>query len=437
MAHQDTPAPATLGALTALLWLAAILLAAASLARLAGWALAGPLPPAVAAPLLLGLLPGLLWLGLALAFAARHEWRQIPWPGPEGPAVSVLIPCRNEAPRLAATLDAVLALRWREFEVVVIDDASDDGSDALLAAWAAREPRLRTLRLERHGGKAAALNAGMGQARHAWLLCLDADSRPAPEALAWLMAACRRDPRLAAVTGNLRVANRGRLLGRLQVGEFALIMGLIKRAQSQLGYLFCASGAVVLLRRRTLQALGGWDPGQLTEDIALTWRLQRAGWRVGFAPRALVWTVMPERLDLLWLQRLRWARGGLQVLLANRDLLRRPGPWPLPLLAAEALLGQLGTLAAAPLLLAALLLAPRPWLLSQAMLLPLAVLLGLLPAALGLWLDRRHEPGVVRQAAWLIWQPLLLGPLVALAGLVAWGELIGRRMQRIGQRIQR
>lgn len=416
-----------LTALTALLWLAAVLLAAGSLARPGWMALARPLPLLL---LLLGLLPGLLWIGLALAFAARHEWRPATPPGPEGPAVSVLIPCRNEAPRLAATLAAVLGLRWQHFEVLVIDDASDDGSAALLAAWAAREPRLRTLRLERHGGKAAALNAGMEQARHPWLLCLDADSRPAPEALAWLMAACRRDPRLAAVTGNLRVANRARLLGRLQVGEFALIMGLIKRAQGQLGYLFCASGAVVLLRRRALQAVGGWDPGQLTEDIALTWRLQRAGWRVGFAPRALVWTVMPERLGPLWRQRLRWARGGLQVLLANRDLLWRPGPWPLPLLALEALLGQLTTLAAAPLLLAALLLTPGPWLLPVGWLLPVAVLLGLLPAALGLWLDRRHEPGVVRQAAWLIWQPLLLGPLVGLAGLVALGNLLVRRSQR-------
>jgi biofilm PGA synthesis N-glycosyltransferase PgaC len=415
--------PEPLKALTALLWLAAALLAAAA---------ALSQPPRLLLLLLLGLLPGLAWIGLALAFAARHEWRPQPMPGSAGPPVSVLIPCRNEAQRLPATLAAVLALRWQQLEVLVIDDASDDGSAALLEAWAEREPRLRLLRLERHGGKAAALNAGVRLARHPWLLCLDADSRPAPEALAWLMATCRREPRLAAVTGNLRVANLGSLLGRLQAGEFALIMGVIKRAQSQLGYLFCASGAVVLLRRRALQAVGGWDPSQLTEDIDLTWRLQRAGWRVGFAPRALVWTAMPDRLAPLWRQRLRWARGGLQVLLANRDLLLRPGPWPLPALALEALLGQLTSLAAALAGVAGAVAAP--WLLLPLLpLVPLAALLGLLPAAIGLLLDRRHERSATRQALWLIWQPLLLGPLVGLAGLAglaAWAWVARHRAQR-------
>jgi biofilm PGA synthesis N-glycosyltransferase PgaC len=419
--------------LTALLWLAAVGLAVAA---------ARSQPPLLLLLLLLALLPNLLWIGLALAFAARHEWRPVPIPDLVGPPVSVLIPCRNEAQRLPATLAAVLALRWQQLEVLVIDDASDDGSAALLESIAAREPRLRLLRLERHGGKAAALNAGVRLARHPWLLCLDADSRPAPEALAWLMATCRRDPRLAAVTGNLRVANLGGLLGRLQAGEFALIMGVIKRAQSQLGYLFCASGAVVLLRRRALEAVGGWDPSQLTEDIDLTWRLQRAGWRVGFAARALVWTAMPDRLAPLWRQRLRWARGGLQVLLANRDLLLRPGPWPLPALALEALLGQLTTLAGAAALAAALVAAvvgavAASWqLLPLLPLVPLAALLGLVPAVVGLLLDERHEPGATRQAFWLIWQPLLLGPLVGLAGLAAWCG-VARRRARVLLRAQR
>ena len=64
----------------------------------------------------------------------------------------------------------------------------------------------------------------------------------------------------------------------------------------------------------------------MTEDIDITWKLQRAGWDVRFEPNALVWILMPETLAGLWKQRLRWACGGAQVLLKNLDVLARP--WP-------------------------------------------------------------------------------------------------------------
>ena len=67
-----------------------------------------------------------------------------------------------------------------------------------------------------------------------------------------------------------------------------MIVGLIKRAQSLLGCLFCVSGVIGCFRRQALHAVGGWDPGRLTEDIDITWRLQRiAFWMVWFP--ALYW----------------------------------------------------------------------------------------------------------------------------------------------------
>jgi biofilm PGA synthesis N-glycosyltransferase PgaC len=58
-----------------------------------------------------------------------------------------------------------------------------------------------------------------------------------------------------------------------------MIAGLIKRAQSQLGVLFCVSGVIGCFRRSALHEVGYWNPARLTEDIAITWQLQRAGWR--------------------------------------------------------------------------------------------------------------------------------------------------------------
>jgi biofilm PGA synthesis N-glycosyltransferase PgaC len=67
------------------------------------------------------------------------------------------------------------------------------------------------------------------------LLCIDANALLDPHAVGWLVRHFQHDPELGAVPGNPRIRNRSTLLGRLQVGEFSMIIGLIKRAQSKPG----------------------------------------------------------------------------------------------------------------------------------------------------------------------------------------------------------
>ena len=187
---------------------------------------------------------------------------------------------------------------WGVFQTVdQAVEAHAQATQAQLEAWAAHHPRLRVVHLARNQGKALALQAGALLARHELLLCIDGDALLDPHAAAWMVRHFQRDPRLGAVTGNPRIRNRSTLLGRLQVGEFSMIVGLIKRAQSQLGGLFCVSGVIGCFRRSALHAVGYWDPTRLTEDIDITWRLQRSDWRVIYEPHALVWILMPETLD--------------------------------------------------------------------------------------------------------------------------------------------
>ena len=358
----------------------------------------------------------LLWVAMALAWSWRHEWplrwqRMAP-EGEQGPAVSVLIPCFNESATLAATLRAALNLRWSDWEVIAINDGSSDDTGAQLEAWAAAEPRLRVVQLASNQGKALALRAGALLARHELLLCIDGDALLDPHAVGWLVRHFARDARLAAVTGNPRIRNRSTLLGRLQVGEFSMIVGLIKRAQSLLGGLFCVSGVIGCFRRSALHAVGYWNPARLTEDIDITWRLQRAGWQVRYEPHALVWILMPETLSGLWRQRLRWAEGGLQVLRANLDLVRQPRAWHLlPLL-----LEPLASLIWAHLLALDLVLTlTAPLLhhdlsLSLVAFVPHGLALGLLLVcalqfAVSFWLDLPYDTGLRRIGFWMIWYP--------------------------------
>ena len=276
--------------------------------------------------------------------------------------------------------------------------------------------------------------AGALLARHELLLCIDGDALLDPHAAAWMVRHFQRDPRLGAVTGNPRIRNRSTLLGRLQVGEFSMIVGLIKRAQSQLGGLFCVSGVIGCFRRSALHAVGYWDPTRLTEDIDITWRLQRSDWRVIYEPHALVWILMPETLRGLWRQRRRWADGGLEVLRANLDLLRTPRQWRLlPLL-----LEPLASLLWANLLGLLLLLAPLAPLLQGHLALSVAgwlphgftvwlLLACVLQFAVSFWLDRPYDVGLRRIGYWMIWYPAAYWLLSFAATLVACWRLPFRR----------
>ena len=396
---------------------------------------------AAAAVFLVGypLLMVAVWILLALVFVARREWRER-WllaapPAEHQPPVTVLIPCFNEGPQLLETLRAALHLDWPDWEVIAINDGSVDDTGEQLEALLPLHPRLRVVHLASNQGKALALRAGALLARHELLLCIDADAVLDPQALGWMVRHLVADPRVGAVSGNPRIRNRTTLLGRLQVGEFSMIVGLIKRAQSVLGPLFCVSGVMGLFRRRALHDVGYWNPDRLTEDIALTWALQRAGWRVRYEPHALVWILMPETLPGLWKQRLRWAQGGLEVLVTNGDLLRHPRQWRLWVLLVEPSLtlawAWLLALSLVELPMELLLIHPQPAARVVAELLPHGLAAALLPACLlqvliSLWLDRPYDRGLGRNGFWMIWYPLAFWLVTLLASLVALPSLLHR-----------
>lgn len=97
------------------------------------------------------------------------------------PAVSVIMPVYNGAAYLREAIDSILAQTFRDFELIVVDDASRDGS--LDIAGAVGDPRIRVLRQERNTGVAASLNRGISEARGRYLARMDADDAARPERL--------------------------------------------------------------------------------------------------------------------------------------------------------------------------------------------------------------------------------------------------------------
>ncbi len=239
------------------------------------------------------------------------------------PPVGVLIAAHDEHRVIVATLSALLASDYPDFEVVVVDDGSTDGTSEEIKLWFADEPRLKLLRQENHG-KAAALNAAAAVARADILVCLDADTLFEPLTLARLV---RRfdDPAVGAVAGQVEVGNRRNLLTRLQAIEYLTNQNIERRAFAMLNAVTVVPGAAGAWRRKAVESVGGFQAHTLAEDMDLTWRLRLAGWRIAVEPEARALTEAPETFRGLFKQRFRWVHGTLQCLWRHRDAVGRYG----------------------------------------------------------------------------------------------------------------
>lgn len=360
------------------------------------------------------LLMSFAWMAGALIFQVFRIDRQRVAPSlPGEPLVSILIPCHDEEESIEETIEGVMRQDYPNFEVIAIDDASTDRTGALLSRLQDRHPRLRVVTLATNQGKAVGLTMAAMASRGEYLVGVDADAVLEPAALRWLIGHFRW-PRVGAVTGNPRVRNRTTALAKIQVAEFSSIIGMIKRAQRVLGKVFTVSGVVVAFRKAALLQVGLWSNNMVTEDMDVSWKLQLAKWDIRYEPRAVCWILAPERLRGLLRQRVRWAQGGVEVLLKYAGAMLRWSNrrmWPLYLeylasviwcysFAATAALWALQFFVSLPPSLAVRSLAPG-WtgvLMAGACLLQLGI---------GLALDRRYDRDLWRVAVWLLWYPAL------------------------------
>ncbi|HEY4560266.1 MAG TPA: glycosyltransferase, partial [Lysobacter sp.] len=230
----------------------------------------------------------LFWMAGGIYYYLRRERHAA---GPEDlpamsttPMVSILVPCHNEGACIDETIASLVAQRYPDFEIIAIDDGSTDDTGARLDALAAMHANMRVIHLDRNLGKANALRMGTLASRSEYLVCIDGDALLHPNATQWLVSHLTSGPRVGAVTGNPRIRNRSTLLGKMQVGEFSSIIGMIKRAQRSYGRIFTVSGVISAFRKTALHRVGYWSDDMVTEDIDVSWRLQIDHWDIRYEP---------------------------------------------------------------------------------------------------------------------------------------------------------
>jgi cellulose synthase/poly-beta-1,6-N-acetylglucosamine synthase-like glycosyltransferase len=249
------------------------------------------------------------------------------------PRTAVLIPAWNEGAVIGASIDRLMAAEYppERLHVFVVDDASTDDTPHVVKAKEAEYPgRVLHLRREQGGqGKAYTLNHGLrvilGDDWMEALLITDADVIFEPAALR-AMTMHLADPAVGAVTCYIKEGSGpGNYLTRFIGYEYVTAQAAARRSQNVLGALVCMAGGAQLHSRANLVTLGGRiDTSSLAEDTFTTIETQLRGHRVVFEPHATCWAEEPDTLRSLWKQRLRWARGNVQVTLSYPRLWFQP-----------------------------------------------------------------------------------------------------------------
>jgi poly-beta-1,6-N-acetyl-D-glucosamine synthase len=267
------------------------------------------------------IISSIIWITTSILYWLRRE--RNPKPGfydlADVPLVSILIPAYCEGLVIHRTLEGALGVSYPRFEVVVVDDASSDDTIERVMPFV-RAGKVRLIRKRFNEGKAMALNDAIPCCKGELILIIDADAYCDPMILRALVPHFR-SVRVGAVTGNPKVANRETFLAKLQIIEFTSIVSLLRRAQRVWGRILTMSGVVGIFRKSALIDAGMYSPEMATEDIDISWKLQKRFWDIRYESRAIVWMQVPPGYARLWRQRVRWAKGLAQVLRRHADVM--------------------------------------------------------------------------------------------------------------------
>jgi len=304
---------------------------------------------------------------------------------PYTPPVSFLVPAYNEAVTIEASLKSLMALRFPNFEIIVVNDGSKDKTLEVLqdklrlrrrdfpfragiATAAVRglyeatiplPPSVRRLIVvdKANGGKADALNAGINASNCPYVISMDADSLIDDIALSQIFRVLLENSNVAAVGGQVVVANGCTIrdgqvlevrlpkshLARFQIIEYVRSFTMARTALSRLNALLIVSGVFCIFEKELLIRIGGYltehvrsrltheyagrGSSTVCEDMEIVVRLHRYIKEKGLnrsivsSPYPICWTEVPERASDLSKQRGRWFRGFVEIMVYHRHML--------------------------------------------------------------------------------------------------------------------
>ena len=283
--------------------------------------------------------------------------------------VSIIVPAYNESATILTTIDSLLHLEYKIFEIVIVDDGSnDDTAHKVIQAYDLKRQyqpvhlqvncaainevyispignhSIKLIRKDNGGNKADALNAGINASRYPYFVSMDADEILQADALKNSARMFLEDENVIAVGGMLNISNGVSFKNALPV-ETPLSRNWVAAMQS-LEYTRAfmgsrvfnnsfngnlnVSGGYGLFKKQPVIQIGGYDSNSVGEDMDLAIRLHRyfaknrIKYSIKYAADAVCWTQAPFSLQDLAKQRARWHRGLIQCMWSHRDFFMAP-----------------------------------------------------------------------------------------------------------------
>lgn len=278
--------------------------------------------------------------------------------------ITIVVPAYNEEITVVETVKSLLALDYRSYEIIVVDDGSKDNtSQKLIDAFNMRlvhrpirrqiecqpeefvyESRAQkvplTLIRKKNGGKADSLNMGINASNYPYFICIDADSVLQYDSLRKIAQPVLEHDNIVAVGGMIRISNdavleNGRvkqykmprsILASMQVLEYDRSFLASRILFDKFNGSLIISGAFGMFRKDVVIAAGGYNHNTMGEDMELVVRLHEyctvnnISYSIKYATDAVCWTQAPEKLRDLCKQRKRWHIGLFQSMYSHRNM---------------------------------------------------------------------------------------------------------------------
>jgi cellulose synthase/poly-beta-1,6-N-acetylglucosamine synthase-like glycosyltransferase len=277
--------------------------------------------------------------------------------------ISIIVPTYNEENGIAESVKSLLQLEYPDFQVVVVNDGSTDKTlDVLITNFGIKQvsfspfyklpskpigaiymssefPNLIVIDKE-NGGKADAINAGINTARNPLIAVVDADSLLERDCLLKIARPFMEDDNVVAVGGTIRIANgcvikHGHVakvylsnswLVRFQVIEYLRAFLFGRNGFDAINSLMIVSGAFSCFLRDALVKTGGYRQGSVGEDMEIIVRMHEEfrkdnpKTKITFIPDPVCWTEVPETIQTLKSQRIRWQKGTIEGIRLHKSM---------------------------------------------------------------------------------------------------------------------
>jgi GT2 family glycosyltransferase len=232
--------------------------------------------------------------------AVRKAFDRVPFSrGLHWPRISVVVCTYNGSKTIRDCMEGLLCLDYPDFEVIVVDDGSTDGSGEI-----ARQYGFKVITTKNHG-LSSARNIGMKAASGEIVAYLDDDAYPDPDWLTYLAAGFMNAGHAAFGGPNIPPKGDGRIAECVANAPGGPVHVLISDQEAE-----HIPGCNMAFRKSALQEIGGFDPRfrAAGDDVDVCWRLQEKGYTLGFSPAAMVWHHRRNSVAAYWKQQVGYGK---------------------------------------------------------------------------------------------------------------------------------